>query len=152
MADTNYRLWPHGLALALVAIPAIWVLCAGTFFLTAAYLNWPAPGSEVPLLYFSLAASAIPLFLLLLDFIATRGGVIGNKWLNVDFSKAVAEGGVTSRDSFALPDNILAEQDRLSDSGGTKMVEAMKRATASEIVYLDLKDGSAWWVTRLLAF
>jgi len=80
--------------------------------------------------------------LLLLDFVAAHGGVFGNKWLNVDFSKAIAEGGISGRDSFALPANILAEQDRLADSGGTKMVEAMKRATTSEVVYLDLKYGN----------
>ena len=151
MSDESNRLWPFGLWVALVAIPAIWVACAGLFFATRTYLDWPSPASETALLYSSLAVSVIPLILILVDFIAARGGVIGSKWLNIDFSKAIAEGGLASRDSFALPDNILAEQDRLTDSGGTKMVEAMRRAAASEIVYLDLKDGNAWWVTRLLA-
>lgn len=143
--------WPRGLGIALVAAPVIWVICAILFHLMRTNLDWPSPGSEVPFLYFSLALGAVPLVFIVLEFIVSRGGVIGTKWLNVDFSKAIAEGGLASGDSFALPDNILAEQDRLSDSGGTKMVAIMRRATGSEIVYLDLKDGDAWWVTRLLA-
>jgi hypothetical protein len=152
MRGAQVRLWPFGLGAALVAVPAIWAVCAGTFYFTSLYLGWPGHDLGVALTYFSLGISVVPLLLLLLDFIAARGGVVGNKWLTVDFSKAIAEGGIASRDTFALPDNILAEQDRLADSDGTKMIEAMKRATTSEIVYLDLKDGNAWWVTRLLAF
>lgn len=150
--DPARRLWPYGLGAALLAAPAIWAACAGTFYLTSLYLGWPGPDLTTLLTYFSFGVGVVPLFLVLFDFVAARGGIVGNKWLNVDFSKAIAEGGITSRDSFALPDNILAEQDRLADSGGTRMVEAIKRATASEVVYLDLKDGNAWWVTRLLAF
>ena len=152
MRGAQVRLWPLGLGAALVAVPAIWAICAGTFYLTSLYLGWPGHDSAAALTYFSLGISVMPLLLLLLDFVAARGGVVGNKWLTVDFSKAIAEGGIASRDTFALPDNILAEQDRAADSGGAKMIEAMKRATTSEIVYLDLKDGNAWWVTRLLAF
>jgi hypothetical protein len=150
MLNSNNRLWPFGVGITLAAVPAIWILFAGVFYATGTYLHWPAPGSEGPLIYFTLAASAIPPVLLLLDFVAARGGAIGNKWLKVDFSKAIAEIDVQSRDSFRLSDNILAEQDRLNDSSGQRMVEAMKRATTSEILYLDLKDGNAWWVTRLL--
>jgi hypothetical protein len=150
MIRENNRLWPYGLGLALGAMPAIWILAAVVFYLTTAFLKWPTPGAEAPLLYVSLAASAIPTVLLLFDFIAMRGGSIGSKWLSVDFGKAIAEGRIQSRNSLALSDNILAEQDKLQDSGGMKLLDAMRRATASEIVYLNLGDGNAWWTTRLL--
>lgn len=149
--DVNSHLWPFGPGIALAAVPAIWATCAGAFFLMRTYLAWPGTESASALIYFSMAISVVPLLLLLLDFIAARGGVIGNKWLNVDFSKAIADAGIVSRESFPLPDNIFAEQDRLTDSGGSKLIEAMKRATVAEIVCIDIKDGSAWWVTRLLA-
>ena len=145
------RLWPYGLGLALAAVPVIWLLASGMFYLSSALLKWPAPGNETALLYFSLAACAIPPVLLMLDFVAARGAKIGSKWLSVDFSKTISDGRLESRRSLALQDNILAEQERLQDSGGTKMLAAMRRATSSEIVYLDLKDGNAWWTTRLLA-
>lgn len=151
MTPTQNRLWPYGLGFALAAIPVIWLLASGMFYLSSALLKWPAPGNESALLYFSLAACAIPPLLLMLDFLASRGVKIDSKWLSVDFSKTISEGRLESRRSIGLQDNILAEQEQLQDSGGMKMVAAMKKATSSEIVYLDLKDGNAWWTTRLLA-
>ncbi|HME38792.1 MAG TPA: hypothetical protein VKG63_07500 [Steroidobacteraceae bacterium] len=150
MLKKSNRLWPYGLGPALGAMPAIWILSALVFYLTAHFLSWPAAGAEATLLYFSLAASAIPTALMLLDFIAMRGGKIGSKWLNVDFGKTITEGGLQSRNSLALSDNILAAQDKANDSAGTKLLDTLRRATASEIVYLNLGDGESWWTTRLL--
>jgi len=150
MSDKKSRLWPYGLGLALGAMPVIWILSAVVFYLTANFLRWPAAGGEATLLYFSLAASAIPTVLLLLDFVAMRGGKIGSKWLNVDFGKAIIEGGLQSRNSLALSDNILAQQDKANDSGGTKLLDTLRKATDAEIVYLNLGDGESWWTTRLL--
>jgi len=150
MSDTNSRLWPYSVVLALAAAPAIFALVAALIFSIGALLQWPALRNESAVLYFSIALSLLPLLLVLLDFVALKRAVIGNKWLNLDFSKAIAEGGPPAPNSFALPDNIIAEQDRLMDSDGKRMIAAMKRATTAEIVYLDLKDGNAWWVTRLL--
>ena len=148
MSDINGRLWPFGLGFALAAVPATWAGCAIAFFLMRTYLAWPGTESALTLTYYAMAVSAVPLLLLLIDFVAARGGVIGSKLLNVDFSKAIAEAGT---ESFALPDNILAEQDALYSSGRSKVIDVMKKATAVETVRLDLADGSTWWVTRLLA-
>jgi hypothetical protein len=152
MSSNRTRLWPYSLVAAIIAVPAIWASLSILFFATRTYLQWPVSGYETPLLFFSIGLSAFPVIMLLVDFVAAKGGVIGTKWVNVDFSKTVVESGSAKRESFALTDNIyiLSEQESIADSGG-RITAALKKATIAEVVFIDLKDGNVWWVTRLLA-
>jgi hypothetical protein len=130
---------------------AIWVAFAVIRSLARRYTGWPDQGAERAFLYFALCVSAVPIALLLLEFISSRAGVIGGKWLTIDFSKSVLEQTGVRRVSFGLPDNIIAEQERITDSGGVKIKAILKNATQHDVVWLDIKDGDAWWVSRLLA-
>ncbi len=93
---------------AITAIPVIWCVFAILFFVTRKYLDWPGTELIRPYVYLALGASALPPILLVLDVVASRGGVIGTKWFKIDFSKAVLDQPDVRRESFALPDNIVS--------------------------------------------
>ena len=124
------------------AVPLIWILLVFLAFLARTYLNWTVDSSVAFLL---LALSAAPLFLLLLDFVAAKGAVVGNDWIKIDFSKTVVEGSNARREASSLPDNILSPAESITDSGGMKMIATIRKATITEIVCIDVKDGNAWW-------
>jgi hypothetical protein len=144
------NLWPYGALAAVVAVPFI-LLALGLLSLVArTYLGWSVDTSDRLVLLVFVILSVIPLGLVLLDFIASKGAVVGNGWIKIDFSKTVVETGSARRETAGLPDNILSAAESITDSGGMKMVAEMRRATSAEIICIDLKDGNAWWETRLL--
>jgi hypothetical protein len=147
---TAVRLWPYSGAAAVVAVPMLWILLGLLVFVARTYLDLPVGTFDRPVLFVFLALGAMPLGLLLLDFIAAKGAVVGNDWIKIDFSKTVVESGNVRREASGLPDNIISPAESIQDSGGMKMVAAIRKATVTEIVCIDLKDGNAWWETRLL--
>lgn len=147
---TGSRLWPYSALAAVLAVPLI-LLALGLLSLIArTYLGWSVDTSDRLVLLVFVILSAAPLGLVLLDFMATKGAVVGNDWIKVDFSKTVVETGSARREVSGLPDNILSPAEAITDSGGMKMVAEMRRASSTEIICIDLKDGNAWWETRLL--
>jgi hypothetical protein len=147
---TGSRLWPFGALAAVLAVPLI-LLALGLLSLAArTYLGWSVDTSDRIVLLVFVILSAIPLGLVLLDFMALKGAVVGNDWIKIDFSKTVVETGSARREASGLPDNILSSAESISDSGGMKLVEQIRRASSTEIICIDLKDGNAWWETRLL--
>jgi hypothetical protein len=144
------KLWPYGALAAVIGIPLI-LLALGLLSLVArTYLGWPVDTSDRLVLLVFVILSVSPLGLVLIDFIASKGAVVGNDWIKIDFSKAVVETGSARRETSGLPDNILSAAESITDSGGMKMVAEMRRATSAEIICIDLKEGNAWWETRLL--
>lgn len=147
---TTARLWPYSGPAAVAAIPMIWIVLGILSVGARDYLGWSVSTSDRAVLLAFLIAGAVPLGLLLLDFVAAKGAIVGSDWLKIDFSKAVVESGSVRREAPSLPDNILSEEESIADSSGMKMVAMLHRATIAEIVCIDLKDGNAWWETRLL--
>jgi hypothetical protein len=139
-------LWPFNKALALVAMPGIWALIGLTVLIVHKAADWPDSDSGKIILYIALVAGSLPLALVLIDFIAERRAVLDIKGVKIDFSRIELR-----QDSSGLPENIGEPGVLLSDSSPMKIVATLKRATASEMVRLDLKDGNGWWTTRLLA-
>lgn len=139
------------LAGAIGASIGIWLVFVAIRALTRNYLDWPDGDSDRIFIYFVLAVSAVPPLLLLLEFVASRGGTIGSKWVTIDFREAVLEHAGVRQESVRLPDNVIAEEERITDSGGMKIKAALRKATTHDLLRIDLKDGTAWWVTRLLA-
>lgn len=144
------RLWPYGALAAIVAVPFILLALGLLSLLARTHFGWPVDTSDRLVLLVFVILSVIPLGLVLLDFIASKGAVVGNDWIKIDFSKTVVETGSARRETSGLPDNILSAAESITDSGGMKMVAEMRRATSAEIISIDLKDGNAWWETRLL--
>jgi hypothetical protein len=144
-------LWPFSKALAIVLAPVIWIIFAILVALLRQYTSWLGPELRTPLLYAGLALGLIPLVLVLLDFAASRRAVLDIKGVKIDFSQANLDPAEASARSFRLPDNIGISGAIVSDTSAMQIIGVLKQATANEVVIVDLKDGHAWWVTRLLA-
>jgi hypothetical protein len=152
MSNHPDRLWPYSNLAAIAVLPVILVLFALIQFVARTYLNWPDATSERVLLYVAVGLSVIPIMLAMLDYVAIRRGTIGSKWFMIDFSRTVLEQPDVKRETFGLVDNMETMGATMTSSGSGKIVSALKAATIHDVVCLDLKDGNAWWVTRLMAF
>jgi hypothetical protein len=133
-----------------VLVPISWAILAALFALSHQFLEWPDPESGTPLIYIALAISLVPLVLVLVDFIASRRAVVDIRGVKVDFSQM--DMSPAMRPSFIkIPDNIGIPGTIVPDSTPMQIASALQQATADEVVIIDIKDGHAWWATRLLA-
>lgn len=144
-------MWPYSRTLAIVSIPIAWILFAVLFSLTHKYANWPDAESRNSIVIVAIVVSFIPLLLVLLDFLSSRRAVLDIKGVKIDFGWIDLSQAEVRHESFGLPDNIGIAGAIVSDSSPMQIVSALQEATANEVVLLDIKDGNAWWVTRLLA-
>ncbi len=108
--------------------------------------NWPSQGSETTVLVGVLVFSLLPILLALVDVIIERGGVIEYGGMKIDFSQ-VPKMGVSG---FTVPVNIGVSGQSVTDSSTTEILDALRQATACDVVIIDLEEGEAWWETRLL--
>jgi hypothetical protein len=90
--------------------------------------------------------SLLPVLLAVLDIIIERGSVIEYGGVRIDFSQ-VPQMGMSG---FTVPTNIGVSGQAVSDSSTTEILDALRHATACEIIVIDLEEGQAWWETRLL--
>jgi len=142
MSDTSEKLWPYRKALALLFIPLTW-LC---FTIWVNYAGWVNP-LEGALVIIVGITSIVPVIFILFDFLSEKGASFGYKDLfKIDFSLSKIK-----RESFGLPDNIGKSGPIFSDTSPMDILETLKISEEHEIIVLNLKNGKAWWVTRLLA-
>jgi hypothetical protein len=145
------KLWPFGITLALILVPIIWVVLAVVISITRFVTRWPDRESSTVVIFIVLGLSLVPLALALLDFVSSRRAVIDIKGFKIDFSNTVLSQPEARPASFGLPDNIGISGPIISDTAPMQIIEALKQASEGEVAVIDLKDGNAWWVTRLLA-
>lgn len=147
--ESNY-LWPYSKNVAIAIIPITWIMAAILFSLTYRYAEWPDEASRTIVLIIALIISLLPITLVLLDFISSRHAVVDIKGLKIDFSHINLDQTDFHRKPFALPDNIGIPGEIVADSSPMQIVSTLQIATHNEIVLVDIKDGNAWWVSRLL--
>src|ERR1700756_2695555 len=146
MDSGGIRLWPYSTKAALVSIPLIWCLVA--LILYAVHPYWGAAVQSLfRLVLLAFAIGLVPLLLLLVDYVAQSRAVIDIKGVKLDFSQAE-----TAIHSIVLPDNIGRVEPLISDSSPMEIVGMLESAVSNQVVRLDIKEGNAWWVSRLLAF
>ena len=109
-------------------------------------MNWPSDRSENAVLIAVLILSLAPILLALLDVIIERGAVVEYAGVKVDFSgsRPLGTAGVP------VAANIGVRGEPVTDSGTAQILAALKSATATNVVIIDLEAGDAWWETRLL--
>src|SRR5262245_14599784 len=144
--STRERLWPHSKRATLTAIPFIWVIATILLFASSKYLGWPDAGSTKVVVPAVALIGFLPLGLMLVDFAASNRAVLDIKGVKIDFSQQAR-----SSQSFGLPDNIGISGAVVTDSSPMEIIDALEHATQSEVAVIDIKDGNAWWITRLLA-
>ena len=146
MTDLDERLWPFRRKASLLSVA---VILPGLLSLTAILRRlsaWPSAQAESGVLIGIVALSLLPLLLAVLDTIMERGAVIEYGHVKVDFSQS-REMGTTG---LTVAANIGVAGQAVTDSGTTQILEALRQATANDVVVVDLEEGDAWWETRLL--
>lgn len=145
-SDSESALWPYGRRAALFAAPVIWVLLALLLVGTRRLLSFPSPESGTTVLWIAAGLGFVPLALVLLDYLAASRGTLDIKGIKIDFSQAEIQ-----RLEIRLPENIGKPGAIVVDSTPMQVVSVLEEATFNPIARLDIRDGSAWWVTRLMA-
>lgn len=146
MADSEKSLWPYGTRAALLAAPVIWALIVVLLAITHRFFSFPKSEAGSTVLTVGAALGLIPLLLLLLNYVATRRGTVDIKGIKIDFSQAEIH-----QVAIELPQNIGTPGAIVTDSSPMRIVRALEQATFNPIARVDIKDGNAWWVTRLMA-
>ena len=150
MTNIN-TLWPYSKQAALFVIPVVWVLSAIILGVTHNYLSWPDDDSAKLITFVVIALGLIPLALVLLDFAASTRAVLDFKGIKIDFSGVDLTKPEVRFESEGIPDNAGIEGEVVFDSGPMQITKALEKATHNEIVQINLKEGNAWWASRLLA-
>jgi hypothetical protein len=146
VSDVTERLWPYSRRAALGAVPLIWIAGALIMLALNKYFGWPDSGAVKFVVPAVALVGFLPLVLMLVDFAASSRAVLDIKGVKIDFSQEVAVS-----QAFGLPDNIGIPGAVVTDSSPMQIIDALEQATQSAVAVLDVKEGNAWWVTRLLA-
>jgi hypothetical protein len=144
MNNQQQSMWPYSHKAALVAGAVIWVGLGGMFAMLSFNRNW-SEGSLRTLLIAVGVAGLLPIVLSVVDNLMQGRAILKIKGFELDFSQAEV------RRPFALPDNVGRPEPAIADSSPMQIVSTLRDVTGHDIVRLDLRDGNAWWVTRLLA-
>lgn len=146
MNDTDRRFWPFRPRTSIAFTILILVCLLIIFVVLRATIDWPGEKSEPTVLIGILLISLLPVLLALVDAIIERGGVIKAGGVEIAFPQVPQ----METSGFTVPVNIGLSSQAVSDSGTTEILDALRRATTSEVVIIDLEEGQAWWETRLL--
>lgn len=109
-------------------------------------LGWSATDSDSTILIGILIVSLLPIILIIVDKVIERGGKFEYGDFKIDFSKVESK----SIADITVSANIGVRGKPVTDSLTTNIVSALRDASANSIVIIDIKDGEAWWETRLL--
>ena len=74
MTEKTGSLWRDGKVLGAVGLAIVaWLGFGFVYSITKRQFDWPGEDAETLFLYLALAVSAVPLLLVLLDFVSRRG-------------------------------------------------------------------------------
>lgn len=143
-ARAGSRFWPFRSQIAfaaslglLIGLPLLQWFLRDRLRLNSVPPGWTVAGIVV--------ISAIPIALHVLDGVAASGGTVAVGSVKI----ALTEGAVRQV-AVVIPSNAAPPGAAIADSGGHTIEEALKTASLSETIVIDLGDGTAWWETRLL--
>ncbi|MGF6227967.1 hypothetical protein QFZ27_001922 [Inquilinus ginsengisoli] len=150
MANSGKALWSYSTPAALGAAVAGFIVGLLVLFGVRRASGWPSEAAIDWVVLILLIISFAPVGLRLLDFLAERRAVLGSKWFNLDLSRmdltrAAAAG------TEVLPANLGITGPVVSDTAPMDIMEALRTASRQPFVVVDIRDGDAWWVTRLIA-
>lgn len=146
MNRPNHRFWPFRPQASIIAAIVLLLVLLVLVAVLRYTIQWPTPGSENVVLIGILVISLMPILLSVLDVMMERGASIGYGNFKIDFSN-VSQSGVSG---ITMPANIGVPGLPVADSDTTKILDSLRKATSSDIIVIDLEEGSAWWETRLL--
>jgi len=141
--------WPWSAKLAVLLVPAVLLVLVVTIVITRAVASWPSQQFEGWALLAIVALSLLPVILLLVQVLATRGGTIQVAGLSLSFAQ-VSETVASSVRVTTLAENLGTTEDTpVAQSSLRSIIRALRRAHDSEVTVVDLRRGRTWWETRL---
>jgi hypothetical protein len=153
MSERDRTLWPFRPKASIVAAVLILLSLLLTLVILRGTLDWPSPESETAVLLGIFLLSLTPILLVVADTIIERRGVVKFGAVKVDFSQAkrTETPGLTVPANFG---NVGVLGQAVAHSGTNEILDALRHAlrhaTTSDSVIIDLEEGHAWWETRLL--
>jgi hypothetical protein len=146
MNESDRKFWPFKPRLSAIASLAVLIGLLLILVILRTKLGLPSEKSESAVLIGVLLFSVLPIVLALLDMIIERGGVIAYAGVKIDFS-GVRQVGVSG---ITVPANVGVRGQPVTDSSTSQILDALREATKTDVVIIDLEEGRAWWETRLL--
>jgi hypothetical protein len=117
--------------------------------ITRTVANWPSQRLEGWVLLTILALSLLPVILLLVQTLVTRGGTIQVAGLSLSFAQ-VSEEVASAVRTTTLAENLGTTEDvPVAQTSLRSILRALRRARDSEVTVVDLRQGQTWWETRL---
>jgi hypothetical protein len=93
--------------------------------------------------------SLLPVLLLLIDVLVTRGATIQLPGVSLSFAQASEEAAARLR-TTTLSENLGVSDDvTVAQTSLRSVLRALRRAHDSEMTVVDLRKGRTWWETRL---
>ena len=141
-------MWPWSRRAALFASLLLLVVLVAVVVVSSTAADWPEDSLTPWVLLGAVIVALLPLLLTLIDLIAAgRGSLSIAKLLTIQFG---ADERVVAASASSITPNIVGAGVDVADSGNTRMRNALRSATHSDVVELDLGNGEDWWTTRLL--
>lgn len=134
-------------------VPLIFVVMLVVFWATRQFWGWPSDDQQRNIaVYIALGFSVLPVLVYVFNFLSQSQAAVGIKALGADVEIDFSKSAMTTP-QLDLSSNIFAPgtYGSIAHSGSEEVIKAISKATSSPVVTLDLKDGRAWWATRLLA-
>ncbi len=146
MSASDRKFWPFRNRTSIFCSILILVSLLIIFAILRTTISWPVGKSETTVLIGLVLVSLLPILLALVDVIIERGGVIEYGGVKIDFSK-VSQTGMSD---IAMPVNIGLPNQPVDSSRMPDILGALRDVASCDVVIVDLKNGKAWWETRLL--
>jgi hypothetical protein len=140
-------LWPYKRQMAFIAIPVVWIGYLIAFALGVHLGAWKGEMAGQTVLIVAIM-SVIPLLMVILDFFAMSGAVLDIKGVKIDFGAVQEKRGGEAK-GLELPENAGIAGAIITDSAAMN-IQRVLLLKEQKIAVANLKDGNAWWMTRLL--
>lgn len=146
MSEHDRRFWPFKPYTSIIATIALLIGLVIIFVVLRITIKWPSQEHETKVLIGMLLFSLLPIVLALVDVFIERGGVFEYRGIKIDFSKIQKWGG----SEITVSDNIGLPNQPLNSSSMPDILDALEKSMTCDVLIIDLKEGQAWWETRLL--
>jgi hypothetical protein len=141
--------WPWSARVAVLLVPAVLLVLLVTLAIARSVSSWPSEHFEGWVLLAIIGLSLLPVILLLLQMLVTRGGTFKVAGLSLSFTQ-VSETVASIVRVTTLAENLGTTDDApVNRSSLSSIIRALRRAHDSEVTVVDLRQGRTWWETRL---
>ena len=148
-SGSELAIWPWSAKLAVLLVPVVLLILVVTIVITRTVASWPNQRLEGWVLLAIVALSLLPVILLLVQTLATRGGTIQVAGLSLSFAQ-VSEKVASTLRVTTLAENLGTTEDApVAQTSLRSILRALRRAHDSEVTVVDLRRGRTWWETRL---